>query len=95
MSATAGAINLKFRTEIDREGHYCKDVNLGEKGSPGGHVAILANYGTEARNSEFGIPVDHQGHYCKKTKIWVKRTRQEIMRPFRGILGPLPCLGNS
>jgi len=40
------ARNLKFGTQIDRDVPYRENQNLGRKGSPGGHVTILGNFGT-------------------------------------------------
>ena len=68
MSAMAEAINLKFRTQIDREGLYCKDVIWFKRGRLGlmlpfwrimGPLHISATI--EARNSKFGIEIEREG----------------------------------
>ena len=44
ISATVETRNLKFGMQNDGEVPIVKNVNLGEKASPGGHVTILGNF---------------------------------------------------
>ena len=80
-----------------------KNENLDQKGSLGGDLTILRNFGTpsisrkaEARNSKFDMHNDCEASYRKKMKIGVKRGLQGSRDDhFGGILGPPPYLGNG